>query len=216
MVNSLVLITAFWDVLLCIHIITPCLQCNNFFYIVLIIPLGLSTDLGCLPSSNKSIHLITESLFHPWKSLHTATNHNRHNNLKYSGTSVYVCFGISPTWYTSCLDEKNFAWYTTFVWNMARVLGLVWVKMSHDRQKQSSLDRLSVKVKPGEPQPGPTREKRKRKNTRMSDSWSSIGSGLSFQTITSPQHHVSKQGKVRLNFHLFHLIAFLFMYFSIK
>jgi hypothetical protein len=46
--------------------------------------------------------------------------------------------------------------------------------MSHDRKKQSSLDRFLVKVKPGEPQPGPTREKetekRKRKNTRMSDS----------------------------------------------
>jgi hypothetical protein len=28
--------------------------------------------------------------------------------------------------------------------------------------------------------------------------------------------HSSQQGKVRLNFHLFHLIAFLFMYFSIK
>jgi hypothetical protein len=32
----------------------------------------------------------------------------------------------------------------------------------------------------------------------------------------SPQHHISKQGKVRLNFHLFHLISFLFIYFSIK
>jgi hypothetical protein len=40
----------------------------------------------------------------------------------------------------------------------------------YDRQKQSSLDGLSVKVKPGEPQPGPTKEKRKRKSTRMSDS----------------------------------------------
>jgi hypothetical protein len=109
----------------------------------------------------------------------------------YSGTSVYVRFGISPTWYTSCLDAKDFAWYTTFVWNTIRVLGLVWVKMRHDRQKQSSLDWFLVKVKPGEPQPGPTKEKRKRKNTRMSDSWSFIGSGLSFQTITS-QHHISK------------------------
>jgi hypothetical protein len=27
----------------------------------------------------------------------------------YSGTSVYVRFGISPTWYTSWLDAKNFA-----------------------------------------------------------------------------------------------------------
>jgi hypothetical protein len=26
----------------------------------------------------------------------------------------------------------------------------------------------------------------------MSDAWSFIGSGLSFQTITSPQHHISK------------------------
>jgi hypothetical protein len=110
----------------------------------------------------------------------------------YSGTSVYVRFGISPTWYTSCSDAKNFACYTTFVWNMTRVLELVWVKMSHDRQKQSSLDRFLVKVKPGEPQPGATREKGKRKNTRMSDSWSFIGSGLPFQTITSPQHHISK------------------------
>jgi hypothetical protein len=35
--------------------------------------------------------------------------------------------------------------------------------MSHDRQKQSSLDRHLVKVKPGEPQPGPTRKKEKEK-----------------------------------------------------
>jgi hypothetical protein len=42
-------------------------------------------------------------------------------------------------------------------------------------------------------------------------------SWLSFQTTTSPpQHHISKRGKVRLNFHLFHLIAFLVIYFSIK
>jgi hypothetical protein len=27
--------------------------------------------------------------------------------------------------YTSCLDAKNFAWYTTFVWNTTRVLELV-------------------------------------------------------------------------------------------
>jgi hypothetical protein len=40
----------------------------------------------------------------------------------YSGTSVYVRFGISPTWYTSCLDAKIFPWYTTFVWNTTRVL----------------------------------------------------------------------------------------------
>jgi hypothetical protein len=44
---------------------------------------------------------------------------------KYSSTSEYVRFGISPTRYTSCLDVKNFAWYTTFVWNMTRVLELV-------------------------------------------------------------------------------------------
>jgi hypothetical protein len=31
----------------------------------------------------------------------------------YSGTSVYIRFGISPIWYTSCLDAKHFAWYTT-------------------------------------------------------------------------------------------------------
>jgi hypothetical protein len=31
------------------------------------------------------------------------------------------------------------------------------------RQKQSSLDRFLVKVKPGEPQPGPTSEKRQRR-----------------------------------------------------
>jgi hypothetical protein len=43
----------------------------------------------------------------------------------YSGTSVYVRFGISATWYTSCLDAKNVAWYTTFVWNTTRVLELV-------------------------------------------------------------------------------------------
>jgi hypothetical protein len=84
--------------------------------------------------------------------------------VKYSGTSVYVRFGISLTWYTSCLDAKNVAWYTTFVWNTTRVLGLVWVKMSPDTARYSP-----------------------------------------------PQ-----QGKVRLNFHLFHLIAFSFMYFSIK
>jgi hypothetical protein len=42
------------------------------------------------------------------------------------------------------LDAKNFAWYTTFVWNTTR-----------------------VKVNPGEPQPGPTREKRqKRENEK--------------------------------------------------
>jgi hypothetical protein len=45
--------------------------------------------------------------------------------------------------------------------------------MSYDRQKQSCLDRFLVKVKPGEAQPGPTREKRQKrereKNTRMSD-----------------------------------------------
>jgi hypothetical protein len=35
--------------------------------------------------------------------------------------------------------------------------------MSHDRQKQSSLDRFLVKVKPGELQPGPTREKRQKR-----------------------------------------------------
>jgi hypothetical protein len=35
--------------------------------------------------------------------------------------------------------------------------------MSHDRQKQSSLDRFLVKVKPGEPQPGPTKEKRQKR-----------------------------------------------------
>jgi hypothetical protein len=41
--------------------------------------------------------------------------------LLYSGTLVYVHFGISPTWYTSCLDAKNFVWYMTFVWNTTRV-----------------------------------------------------------------------------------------------
>jgi hypothetical protein len=35
--------------------------------------------------------------------------------------------------------------------------------MSHDRQKQSSLDRILVKVKPGEPRPGATRGKEKKK-----------------------------------------------------
>jgi hypothetical protein len=49
----------------------------------------------------------------------------RIGNWKYSGTSVYVRFVLSPTWYTSCLDGKNFAWYTTFVWNTTRVLELV-------------------------------------------------------------------------------------------
>jgi hypothetical protein len=38
------------------------------------------------------------------------------------------------------LDGKNLAWYTTFIWNMTR-----------------------VKVEPGEPQPGPTREKRQKR-----------------------------------------------------
>jgi hypothetical protein len=50
---------------------------------------------------------------------------SEHATLVYSGTSVYVRFGISPTWHTSCLDAKNFAWYTTFVWNTTRVLGFV-------------------------------------------------------------------------------------------
>jgi hypothetical protein len=55
------------------------------------------------------------------------------------------------------------------------------------RQKQSSLDRFLVNAKPGDPQPGPSRKKRqKRWNYSL------------------------------LNFHLFHLIAFVFMYFSIK
>jgi hypothetical protein len=93
----------------------------------------------------------------------------------YSCTSVYVHFGISPTWYTSCLDAKNFAWYTTFVWNTTRMLEVGWVKMSYDTARYSP-----------------------------------------------PQHHISKHStllskvKVRLNFHLFHLIAFLFIYFSIE
>jgi hypothetical protein len=52
--------------------------------------------------------------------------------LIYSDTSVYVRCGISPTWYTSCLDAKIIAWYATFVWNTTRVLELVGVKMSHD------------------------------------------------------------------------------------
>jgi hypothetical protein len=40
---------------------------------------------------------------------------------KYSGTSVYIRFGISPTWYTSCLDAKNFVRDMTFVWNTTRM-----------------------------------------------------------------------------------------------
>jgi hypothetical protein len=35
--------------------------------------------------------------------------------------------------------------------------------MNHDRQKRSYLDRFLVKVKPGEPQPVPTREKRQKR-----------------------------------------------------
>jgi hypothetical protein len=35
------------------------------------------------------------------------------------------------------LDGKNFAWYTTFVWNTTRVLELVWVKLSHDTARYS-------------------------------------------------------------------------------
>jgi hypothetical protein len=102
----------------------------------------------------------------------------------YSGTSVYVRFGISPTWYMSCLDVKNFVWYTTIVWNTTCVHqnqsrhkaqtsrnSIVWndQTMSHFRnilrrwQKQSSLDRFLVNAKPGDPQPGPSREKEKRK-----------------------------------------------------
>jgi hypothetical protein len=66
------------------------------------------------------------------------------NDNNYSGTSVYVRFGISPTWYTSYLDAKNFAWYRTFVWNTTRVLELVGVKMSPDTARYSclSLSRL--------------------------------------------------------------------------
>jgi hypothetical protein len=41
--------------------------------------------------------------------------------------------------------------------------------MSHDRQKQSSLDRLLLKVKPGEPQSGPTREREKTQECQISE-----------------------------------------------
>jgi hypothetical protein len=41
----------------------------------------------------------------------------------YSGTSVYVRFGISPSWYTSCLDAKNFAWSTTFFFSNSGLWG---------------------------------------------------------------------------------------------
>jgi hypothetical protein len=78
----------------------------------------------------------------------------------------------SPTWYRSCLEAKNFAWYMTFVWNTTHVLELVWVKMSPDTACYSP-----------------------------------------------PQHQISKHStllsKVKRGY-LFHLIAFLFIYFSIK
>jgi hypothetical protein len=63
-----------------------------------------------------------ERLQEPWRytALQLFTRYAPVNS-KYSGTSVYVRFGRSPTWYTSCLDAKNFVWYTTFVWNMTRV-----------------------------------------------------------------------------------------------
>jgi hypothetical protein len=73
-----------------------------------------------------------------WKAVAPKIEHTS-GNLWYSGTSVYVRFGISPTWYTSCFDAKNFAWYTTFVWNTTRVLELVWIKMSPDTACYSCL-----------------------------------------------------------------------------
>jgi hypothetical protein len=94
---------------------------------------------------------------------------------KYSGTSVYVHFGMSPTWYMSSLGVKNFVWNTTRVhqnesWHKAQTSrnSIVWndQTVSHfwnflrRRQKQSSLDRFLVNVKPRDPQPGPSREKR--------------------------------------------------------
>jgi hypothetical protein len=61
------------------------------------------------------------------------------------------------------------------------------VKLITKQRSGKSLDRFVVNVKPGDPQPGPSREKgQKRENYSL------------------------------LNFYLFHLIAFVFMYFSIK
>ena len=31
----------------------------------------------------------------------------------HTGTLVYDCLGISPTWYMTCLDSKYFPWYRT-------------------------------------------------------------------------------------------------------
>ena len=69
------------------------------------------------------------------------------------------------------MDVKNFA--EKYHPNKAQTSrnSIVWndQTMSHfrnilrRRQKQSSLDRFLVKVKPGEPQPGPSREKRQKK-----------------------------------------------------
>jgi hypothetical protein len=78
----------------------------------------------------------------------------------YSGTSVYVHFGISPTWYTSCLDGKF-----CLVYDLC---------LEYD---------------------------------------SRAGTCISY---SPPQHHISKHFKVRLNFYLFYVLAFLFMYFGIK
>jgi hypothetical protein len=120
------------------------------------LPVG---NTGVIPTRISAVGYMSLKLKCMWLAIRLPSDGVSRENIIYSGTSVYVRFGISPTWYTSCLDAKKFAWYTTFVWNTTRVLELVWVKMSHDS---------------------------------------------------------SQQGKVRLNFHLLHLIAFLFMYFSIK
>jgi hypothetical protein len=53
-----------------------------------------------------------------------------------------ICMTKVVTYLTDTVVPR----YTTFVWIMTRVLGLVWVKMSHNKQKQNSLDRFLVKV----------------------------------------------------------------------
>jgi hypothetical protein len=46
---------------------------------------------------------------------------------RYTSVLEEVQLGIRHVW-----TQKNFAWYTTIVWNTTRVLELVWVKMSPD------------------------------------------------------------------------------------
>ena len=54
-------------------------------------------------------------------------------NIKYSRTSVYVCFGLSSTLYMTCLDAKNVVWYSTLLRNMTRVRQMEIVKWMDDK-----------------------------------------------------------------------------------